>query len=151
MPIKAPFILILRMRRRWLSVKCVVKLNAYIRSLLLQMTAHTGASVCICDICYKSLTDKEHLKFHCRTHTGENPSVFDVCGKAFSKCSLKLNQRTHTSERTYICKVCNKSFVQRSTHVIHKRYHGAETLCHLNNKGFLCKALLNFHQKSCAV
>lgn len=85
------------------------------------MTAHTG------DICYKSLTKKEHLKFHCKIRTGENLSVCVVCGKAFCKRNLKLHQRTHTGERTYISKVCNRSFIQRSTHVIHKCYQRAET------------------------
>jgi hypothetical protein len=78
MPLQTPFILNLRMRRSWISVKCVVKLNAYKKSLLLCMTAHTGANVCICDICYKSLTNKEHLKFHCRIHKVRIP-VFVLC------------------------------------------------------------------------
>lgn len=128
MPVKAPFIPNLKEEKRLNQFEMCGKTSAYKKSLLLCMTAHTGATVCICDICYKSLTNKEHLEFHCRIHTGENPSVCDVCGKAFSKCNLKLHQRIHTGERAYIREVCNKSFTQHSILVIHKCYHRAETL-----------------------
>ena len=128
MPIQAPLILNLRMRRSWISVKCVVKLNAYKKSLLLCMAAHTGANVCICDICYKSLTNKEHLKFHCRIHEVRIP-VFVLCVVRHSANIVIWSCiKEPIVVSAHICKVCNKSFTQHSTLVIHKCYHRAETL-----------------------
>ena len=47
-----------------------------------------------------------------RTHPGEKPFSFEVCGFAFYVSSqLNRHMRTHSGEKTYSCEVCASAFI----------------------------------------
>ncbi|XP_050535316.1 zinc finger protein 664-like [Daktulosphaira vitifoliae] len=121
-------------------------------SLALHRRTHKRAMSCLCDICGKELSSREHLKLHKRLHTGEKPNVCTYCGKGFAKqCTLVLHLRTHTGEKPYQCDQCGKTFSQRSSYVIHYRKHTGSRpyVCACGN-GFVCRAMLSAHEKTCA-
>ncbi|XP_060842764.1 zinc finger protein 664-like [Rhopalosiphum padi] len=121
-------------------------------SLALHRRTHKRAMSCLCDICGKELSSREHLKLHKRLHTGEKPNVCSFCGKGFAKqCTLVLHLRTHTGEKPYQCDQCGKTFSQRSSYVIHYRKHtGARPYVCACGSGFVCRAMLTAHEKTCA-
>jgi len=121
-------------------------------SLALHRRTHKRAMSCLCDICGKELSSREHLKLHKRLHTGEKPNVCSFCGKGFAKqCTLVLHLRTHTGEKPYQCDQCGKTFSQRSSYVIHYRKHtGARPYVCACGNGFVCRAMLTAHEKTCA-
>ncbi|XP_071050486.1 zinc finger protein 627-like isoform X7 [Onthophagus taurus] len=106
----------------------------------------------LCDICGKSLSSKEKLKFHRRIHTGYKPYACTVCSKAFTKKEqLKEHERVHTGEKPYICNFCGKGFSQRSPLRIHERIHTGERpySCKICFRGFVSKGVMDIHMKSC--
>ena len=78
-----------------------------------------------CTFCGKKCGQKEHLKNHERTHTGERPfkCQHDGCGKSFNrKCNLVKHQRTHTGEKPFECdiKFCHKKYTTAANLRKHK-------------------------------
>lgn len=121
------------------------------------MTHHGSPGIdqsVLCDICGKSLSSKEKLKFHRRIHTGYKPYACEICTKSFSrKEQLKEHERVHTGEKPYICKYCGKGFTQRSPLRIHERTHTGERpyKCMICQKGFISKGVMDTHMKSCSM
>ncbi|XP_035297595.1 zinc finger protein 431-like, partial [Cricetulus griseus] len=62
-----------------------------------------------------------------RSQTGEKPSVYTQCVKAFAYNShLQRHKRTHTGEKPYEYNQCDKAFAYHSYLLIHKRAHTGE-------------------------
>lgn len=117
-----------------------------------QSRKHEPKFQSLCDICGKSLSSVETLKFHKRTHTGYKPHVCGACGKSFCRKDLLLeHERVHTGERPFLCRVCNKGFSQRAPLKIHLRIHSGERpfVCQFCGKGCICKSVLNAHLRTC--
>ena len=68
----------------------------------------------LCDSCDNTFTQKDDLKQHLITHTGENPYKCKFCEKAYArKDHLTRHIKTHTGEKPYHCDFCEKSFAQK--------------------------------------
>jgi uncharacterized Zn-finger protein len=53
-----------------------------------------------CTKCTFSCRDKQYIKVHTRTHTGEKPYACKYCSRAFATCThLKEHEYTHTGQR----------------------------------------------------
>ncbi|EEC06575.1 zinc finger protein, putative, partial [Ixodes scapularis] len=60
-----------------------------------------------CNVCGHATLQKDHVKAHCRTHTGEKPYACEYCPRRFGQhCNLARHRRTHTGERPYACPLC---------------------------------------------
>ncbi|XP_030752794.1 zinc finger protein 124-like isoform X16 [Sitophilus oryzae] len=117
-----------------------------------QLRKHEPKVQSLCDICGKSLSSTETLKFHKRTHTGYKPHICSTCGKSFCKKGLLVeHERVHTGEKPFLCNFCQKGFSQRGPLKIHTRIHTGERpfLCRLCGKGCICKSVLDVHMRSC--
>ena len=117
--------------------------------------AHNPNTEVVCDICGRTLKNKDSLKSHMRKfhnkpfncvvcgmgfsrekalrkheidHTGINPEKCHICGKTFSEKS-KLSKHvnvTHNEARNYACRICDKRFKQKSPRDRHERTIHAE-------------------------
>ena len=65
----------------------------------------------ICEECGKSFKDKNYIKLHKRSHSGEKPHPCEDCGKSFTtSTNLILHKKIHSEERPFPCNQCDKSF-----------------------------------------
>lgn len=83
-----------------------------------------------CEICNKFFSQKHLLKYHTRTHTGENPYPCPTCEKMFrGKASLRCHERTHTGYKPYECIFCKRAFTQLGSLRLHcRKKHGTEKI-----------------------
>ena len=57
-----------------------------------------------------------------RVHTGEKPSVWKFCSRAFSQSSsLNTHVRLHTGEKPYKCRLCDYSAAHSISLKLHMR------------------------------
>ncbi|CAH1259067.1 ZBTB17 [Branchiostoma lanceolatum] len=86
-----------------------------------------------CPVCGKELKDKQRLKEHMYSHTGEKPYVCTTCSKRFTcHTGLKRHLLLHTGERPFCCSVCDSSFRQ-------KRHLKEHMLRHSDAKPYRCE------------
>lgn len=107
----------------------------------------------MCSICNRRFRQKQTLKQHILTHTGQRPYSCEICSKTFTQagalqrhmaslhdntlfpchlCPKKFNQRNnfkrhlklHTGEGpTYDCKICYRSFKRKDGYDRHAKQH----------------------------
>jgi KRAB domain-containing zinc finger protein len=84
-----------------------------------------------------------------RTHTGDKPYKYHICGKGFSmSCSLQTHIRTHTGENHYTCKcdMCGKGISQIGSLKRHIRTRTGDKpyKCDICGKAFTLKTIITF-------
>lgn len=84
--------------------------NAAKASTFAQTTAHKG-----------------DFKKHVRTHTGEKPYQYDVCGAGFSQSAhLVTHLSMHKEEKLHQCPQCGKFFSQKGNLEAHMESHNVQ-------------------------
>ena len=82
-----------------------------------------------CSSCGYKTYNKEVLKEHERTHSGEKPLVCTWCARGFrQKKTLQNHERLHTGEKPYKCKYCDRKFAQRTSLNVHIQSHHKDVL-----------------------
>ncbi len=67
-----------------------------------------------CPHCPMSFREKNSLKNHLLTHTGEKPHACDICGSRFSLASnMKRHMLIHTGKKPFECPACPRKFRQK--------------------------------------
>ena len=103
-----------------------------------------------CEVCKKSLKNKESLRKHKATHTTV-PSKCDVCDKEFSSLAVLRKHRTTVHNATvFSCNDCTKRFTEQKNLKAHiKTIHDMKkSNCSVCDKSF-GETYLKRHEISC--
>ncbi|CAH0392267.1 unnamed protein product [Bemisia tabaci] len=83
-----------------------------------------------CTICRRYFMNKQNMKRHLLTHSGEKQHQCTYCSAKFLRLShLQRHQRTHTGEKPYACNQCAKTFSRSDKlkyHVEQQHSYGAK-------------------------
>jgi uncharacterized Zn-finger protein len=106
--------------------------------------------VCLYENCKKILANKDTLKNHIMTHTGEKPYSCNYIGCNYSsiqQVNLETHKRIHTGEKPFKCTECEKCFSQKPSLDKHIRIHTGEKpfKCTECEKCFSQKTTLDLH------
>ncbi|KAK8778222.1 hypothetical protein V5799_020438 [Amblyomma americanum] len=106
-----------------------------------------------CNYCPFSCDNATAVARHERTHTGEQLSVCQVCGKGFKQpWILKQHLHTHSTMRQHECTECGKRFRYQTSLRHHYRQHAgddaAEHVCSDCGKKFYAEANLDRHMRT---
>ena len=104
-----------------------------------------------CLKCNKFLKTKDVLRCHIKRHENAEgyKRKCPICSTTLScKESLNIHMRTHTKERKYKCQTCDASFIQSNALTIHTRWHTGERpfSCGVCHKRFTQTSHLNTHK-----
>jgi KRAB domain-containing zinc finger protein len=105
---------------------------------------------CPYETCKKVLANKDTLKNHIMTHTGEKPHKCNYPGCDYAcvqQGNLEIHKRIHTGEKPYKCNTCERSFSQKPSLDKHVRLHTGEKpfKCPHCDKCFTQKQALDIH------
>ena len=103
------------------------KPNNQKETLRVHKTTYTGEKPFRCKTCDKCFTRRGYLTVHERSHTGEKPYQCKTCNKCSTvKGSLQRHEILHTGEKPYECKTCHKCFSRKDSLQSHKMSHTGE-------------------------
>ncbi|KAI5711577.1 hypothetical protein M8J75_001488 [Diaphorina citri] len=98
-----------------------------------------------CRICKRFFNNRQNLRRHVQTHTGDKPHQCDICFISFLRLShLQRHIRTHTGEKPYACSLCAKSFSRSDKLKNHYIHQHSEVGAELTNKKRGRPSKLNF-------
>lgn len=93
-------------------------------ALKVHMRSHTGEKAFQCSVCSESFSANSSLRLHFRRHTNEKPYACSHCGKRFSDCStLRQHERVHTGDKPYVCHICGRRTTQAGNLKSHYRHY----------------------------
>ncbi|XP_041971199.1 zinc finger protein OZF-like [Aricia agestis] len=107
-----------------------------------------------CNVCFRPFYKKEHLEKHMIKHLNIKHAC-ETCGKEFrSLSSLEQHKRTHLGIKPFQCDKCDRQYTVKTNLIKHlsgpeckKKEPEGELQCHVCNKMFLKKFLLQSHLK----
>ncbi|KAI5718090.1 hypothetical protein M8J77_016077 [Diaphorina citri] len=103
-----------------------------------------------CEICFRRFNQKQTLKQHILTHTGQRPFECNICFKTFTQQgALQRHIVIHTGEKPFQCTFCDLSFRQKINLHRHMKLHtGApkEFQCRICKREFSRKGALLRHE-----
>ncbi|KAL1450555.1 hypothetical protein WDU94_002905 [Cyamophila willieti] len=81
-----------------------------------------------CKICFKRFSQKQTLRQHILTHTGQRPFQCQICDKSFTQQgALNRHAALHTeAKKEFSCSVCNQSFRQLNNLKRHMNLHALD-------------------------
>ncbi|CAH1775475.1 unnamed protein product [Owenia fusiformis] len=107
----------------------------------------------MCDICGKTVGNKQSLQLHKEVHKGIKKKMCPHCGKYFARaCQLKQHVvHRHSSDRPFHCKFCDAKFPLKYELNRHMQRHTdtPQFLCPTCGSKFFEKVKLNNHVKYC--
>jgi len=77
---------------------------------------------CVCNVCGKSFSKKDHLKRHKAIHSDSRPFTCHICAMAFKrKDKLTSHLNSHGISNLLPCSICGKHFLNKQSLDIHMR------------------------------